>query len=49
MPLNVAREREDSTLGGQHGDEATSSNVAKLQAVLDFNHRIRRQGPALGP
>ena len=41
MPLNVAWELEDSTLGGQHGDEATSSNVAKLQAVLDFNHRIR--------
>lgn len=41
MPLNVAWEREDSTLGGQHGDEATSSNVVKLQAVLDFNHRIR--------
>ena len=34
MPLNVTWEWEDSTLGGQHGDQATSRNVAKLQAVL---------------
>ena len=44
MPLNVTWEREDSTLGGQLGDKATSNHATQRQAVLDLAIG-RRPGP----